>query len=122
MVRNVTLGTLTTEQHLDALIDTGATFCIIPPSTARVFRFNSGNRIRTETIYVVGGQVEMDVHQLEYLKVGSARAWSVMVAVYNAVPRTRFMLVGLSFISKFRTTFDFDEKRVLFRSRNSPGP
>jgi hypothetical protein len=63
----------------------------------------------------------MDVHQLDYLRVGSAKAWSVMIAVYNTVPKSRYMLVGLSFISKFRTTFDFDEKRVLFRSRNPSG-
>jgi predicted aspartyl protease len=117
LVRNVTLGTLTTEQHLDALIDTGATHCIVPPSIARVLGFRSSNRIRTQTTNIVGSQVEMDVHRLEYLKVGSAKAWSVMIAVYNAVPRTRYMLVGLSFVGKFRTTFDFDEERVLFRSR-----
>lgn len=117
LVRNVTLGTPTTEQHLDALIDTGATYCIVPPSIARVLGFNSGNRIGTEKTNIVGSQVEMDVHRLEYVRVGSAKAWSVMFAVYNAVPRTRYMLVGLSFIGKFRTTFDFDEERVVFRSR-----
>jgi len=61
----------------------------------------------------------MDGHRLEYLKVGSAKAWSVMISVYNTVPGTRYMLVGLSFISKFRITFDFDERRVLFCSRNA---
>jgi hypothetical protein len=32
-------------------------------------------------------------------------------------PGARKMLVGLNFIRQFRTTFDFDEGRVLFRSR-----
>ena len=117
MIRNVTLGTLTTEQHLDALIDTGASLCIVPPSIARVLEFHSGNRIRTEKTNIVGGQVEMDVHRLEYLKVGSAKAWSVMIGVHNTIPNSRYMLVGLSFMSRFRTTFDFKEGRVLFRSR-----
>jgi hypothetical protein len=27
------------------------------------------------------------------------------------------MIVGLSFMRQFRTTFDFDERRVLFRAR-----
>ena len=60
MVRNVTLGTLTTEQHLDALIDTGATHCIVPPSTARVLRFDSGNLIGRERVNTVGGQVVLE--------------------------------------------------------------
>jgi predicted aspartyl protease len=117
MVRNVALGTLTTEHHLDGLMDTGATHCIVPPSAARALGFNSGNRIRTETTTVVGSQVEMDVHRLHYLRVGSAKAWSVTIAVYNAVPGARYILVGLSFMRQFRTTFDFDERRVLFRAR-----
>jgi len=59
----------------------------------------------------------MDLHRLEYLRVGSAKAYSVMFAVHNTVPRARYMLVGLSFIRKFTTTVDFDDNRVLFRSR-----
>lgn len=117
MVRNVTLGTLTTEQHLDALIDTGATHCIVPPSTARVLRFDSGNLIGRERVNTVGGQVEMEMYRLEYLKVGSAKAYRVKFGVYKTVPRTRFVRVSISFIGQFRTTFD--ECRVLFRTRNA---
>jgi len=118
LVRNAIFGTLTTEQHLDALIDTGATHCIVPPSTARVLGFNSGNRIGKERVSTVGGQVEMDIHWLEFLRVGSAEAYRVKFGVYNTVPGTRFIIVGLSFMKQFRTTFDFDESRVVFRSRN----
>jgi hypothetical protein len=42
-----------------------------------------------------------------------------MFAVYNTIPGTRWMIVGLSFIRKFTTTVDFDEGRVLFRSREA---
>jgi predicted aspartyl protease len=120
LVRNVTLAAPTTEQRLEALIDTGATYCIVPPSIARVLGFRSSDRIRTERTNFVGSQVEMDVHRLESLRAGSAKAWNVMFAVYDAIPRARNMLVGLSFISKFRTTFDFDEGSVTFRSRTRP--
>jgi hypothetical protein len=67
---------------------------------------------------VVGSQVEMDMHRLEYVKVGSAKAYSVLFGAHDTFPNTRMMLVGLTFINKFTTTtLDFDEKRVLFRSR-----
>lgn len=121
MVRNVTLGTLTGEVHLDAVIDTGATYCVVPPSIARVLGFDSSNRLWRRTIDVVGGHVEMDMHRLEYVQVGSAKAYSVMFGSHDIFPRSRNMLVGLSFIKEFRTTFDFHDNRVLFRSRISPG-
>jgi predicted aspartyl protease len=122
LVRNVTLGTLIIEQHLDAMIDTGATHCIVPPSTARALGFEPSNRIGREQTNTVGGQVEMDIHWLEYLKVGSAKAYRVTCGVHTTVPGTRFLIVGLSFIRRFRTTFDFSGSRVLFRSTSSPGP
>jgi predicted aspartyl protease len=109
---------LTSELHLDALIDTGATYCIIPPSTARVLGFNSGNRVGRERVTTVGGQIEMEMHWLEHLKVGSAQAYRVQFGVYNTLPGARFIIVGLTFMKRFRTIFDFDEGRVLFRARN----
>ncbi len=61
----------------------------------------------------------MDMHRLEYVKVGSARAYSVTFGVHEAFPKSRIVLVGLTFIRQFRTTFDFDENRVLFRTGGS---
>ena len=118
LVRNVALGTLTTEYHLDAMIDTGTTDCIVPPSIARALGFYPENRIRRQPTNTLGSQVQMDLHRLEYLRVGSAKAWNVRVGVHTTMPGSRWMIVGLSFMRQFRTTFDFDEGRVLFRARN----
>jgi hypothetical protein len=48
VVQNITLGTLTDEIHLDAVIDTGSTLCVVPPIFARQlvipsFRGPNGN-------------------------------------------------------------------------------
>jgi hypothetical protein len=40
VVQNVTLGTLTDEIHLDAVIDTGSTLCVVPPIFARQLGFD----------------------------------------------------------------------------------
>lgn len=65
----------------------------------------------------------MDIHRLEHVKVGSAKAHGVVFAVGNTFPKSRMMLVGLTFIKHFNTTtFDFDDNRVLFRSKGSSGP
>ena len=50
----------------------------------------------------------MDMHWLEFLKVGSAKAYRLKTGVYNTVPGARFIIVGLSFMKQFRTTFNFD--------------
>ena len=58
----------------------------------------------------------MDMHRLEYVKVGSAKAYGVMFGVHDTFPDSKAVLVGLTFIRQFNTlTFDFDQKRVLLR-------
>ena len=122
VVENVALGTLTDEVHLDAVIDTGATLCVVPPMFARQLGFDYNNRLEGGPVHVIGGgRVHMDVHRLEWVKVGSAKAYDVKIGVQSTFAGlgSRKMLVGLTFIRQFRTTFDFDEKRVLFRARNT---
>jgi predicted aspartyl protease len=118
VVQNVTLGTLTDEIHLDAVIDTGSTLCVVPPIFARQLGFNSSNRLEGGLVRVIGGgTVQMDKHRLERVRVGSAMAYDVEIGVQNTFAGSRQMLVGLTFIKQFRTTLDFDEGRVLFRAR-----
>jgi predicted aspartyl protease len=117
VVQNVTLGTLTDEIHLDAVIDTGSTLCVVP-IFARQLGFNSSNRLEGGLVRVIGGgTVQMDKHRLERVRVGSAMAYDVEIGVQNTFAGSRQMLVGLTFIKQFRTTLDFDEGRVLFRAR-----
>jgi predicted aspartyl protease len=120
VVQNVPLGTLTDEIHLDAVIDTGSTLCVVPPIFARQLGFDSSNRLEGGLVRVIGGgTVQMDKHRLERVRVGSSMAYDVEIGVQNTFAGSRQMLVGLTFIKQFRTTFDFDEGRVLFRARNA---
>lgn len=118
LIRNVTLGLIDRELRLDAILDTGATVCVIPPRTAGLLGFDSRNRLRSIKTNVVGGQIMMDLHRLEYLRVGTAQAYSITFGIANT-GQSRFMLLGLPFIRLFTTTVDFDEGRVLFRSRKA---
>jgi predicted aspartyl protease len=116
IVNNITLATMTSEIHVDALIDTGATMCVVPPNIARALGFEPRDRLRQRDVHVVGDQVKMDMHRLEYMKVGSAKAYNVSSGVYSTFAEPRTTLVGLTFMQKFTTiTFDFAEKRVAFR-------
>jgi len=116
IVDNITLATITSEIHVDALIDTGASICVIPPSIAGALGFEPSERLRQRRVNVVGGQVQMDIHRLEYMKVGSAKAYRVLFGVYSTFSEPRIALVGHTFMEKFTTiTFDLAGKRVVFR-------
>lgn len=116
IVHNITLATMTNEIHIDAMIDTGASICVIPHSIASALGFEPHNRLRQRRVNVVGSQVKMYMHRLQYMKVGSAKAYVVSFGVYNTFPGSVMPLVGLTFMDKFETiTFDLAEKRVVFR-------
>jgi predicted aspartyl protease len=118
IVHNVILATLTRQIHVDAMIDTGASLCVIPVSFARALGFRPENRLRQRVVNVVGGQVQMDIHRLEYVKVGSAKAHSVTFGAFDTFPNSRMPLIGHTFMAKFTTiTFDLAGKRVVFRRR-----
>ena len=69
---------------------------------------------------VGGGQRLLDRHQLEHVKVGTARAHRISFLVAEFGSEFRFsILLGLSFISKFMITVNLDENLILFRSRKA---
>ncbi len=117
LLRNVRVGTVNTELRLDAVLDTGATYCVVPVAVASALGFHEGNRLGHVPLNVVGGRVQMDLHGFEYLRAGTAQAYHVSFCAGDLGPMSRFMLLGLSFVEHFTTTLDFDRRRVLFRAR-----
>lgn len=118
-VRDVALATLDEEVRIEAILDTGATHCVIPRLQATFLGFSSENRLGTHRIRGVGGFVTaMDRHRFEYVQVGTARAYDMDLLIGDALPG--FMLLGMSFIERFTTTLDLDAGRVIFRTRTGP--
>ena len=118
LVRKVALGVIGGEQYVDALVDTGSTYCIVPRRMARLLGFDKSNRLGTRWVSVVGGWRTMDRHRLERIRVGTARVHGVPILVdemgagFNPV-----MLLGLAFLQRFNVTVDFDRNEILFRAR-----
>ena len=117
VVQNVTLGVMTGEQRIDAVYDTGATYCVVPRRTARRLGFTEENRLRSVSTSVVGGDERMDLHTMEFVKAGTAMAYRVDFLVGEIKHLNRpVMLLGLSFMRNFTTTtLDLEGGRVLFR-------
>jgi hypothetical protein len=95
VVQNVALATLFDEVHVDAVIDTGATLCIVPPIFARQLGFDSSNGLRGGPIRVIGGStVQINEHRLEWVRVGSAMAYDVEIGVCTTFAGSRNMLAS----------------------------
>lgn len=121
IIRKVTLSTVSEKIHVDAILDTGATHCIVQPNVAKLLGLHGSNRLGVQRYNVVGGGKRFsDRHCLEHVKVGTARAHRVSVLVEDFGPEYRFfILLGLSFIRKFMLTVNLDENLVVFRSRKA---
>ncbi len=121
VIRNVTLSTKSDKFHVDAILDTGSTHCVVPPNVAKLLGFHKGNRLGVQRTNVVGGGVRsLDRHCLEHVKVGTARAHRVSFLEADFGSDFRFfMLLGVSFIGKFMITVNLDEDLILFRSRKA---
>jgi predicted aspartyl protease len=118
MVRKVALGVIGGEQYVDALVDTGSTYCIVPRRMARLLGFNKDNRLRTRRGSVVGGWRTMDRHRVERIRVGTARVHGVTILVDQmGAGFSPAMLLGLAFLQRFNVTIDFDRNEILFRAR-----
>jgi len=116
VLRNVALGVVDGQQRIDAVLDTGATYCVVPARVSGLLGFGPENRLGEVDLNVVGGHKRFDRHALEYVRVGTATAYRVEFLAGEIGPRySPFMLLGLSFLRNFTTTLDWKGRRVLFR-------
>ena len=90
------------------LIDTGATLCVVTPTTARRLGFEpSGDEVELRT---ANGVVRAPVMRLKTVDVGGNRARDVSAVVHDAVPGDG--IIGLSYLNNFSYAVD-PRKRVL---------
>lgn len=117
-IRNVELGFGGKTARADALLDTGATYCVIPDFVAEQLDLRESERAGTELVQaVLGRRSTMDRFRIDRMRAGTAQAHNVDILVGEAV--LGLMLLGMSFIGKFTTTLDLDGKRVVFRPRTA---
>lgn len=118
MLRNVELALEGRTARADALLDTGATYSVIPDFAARQLGLHQSRRIGTELVQtVLGRRSTMDRYRIDRMRVGTAQAYATDILVGEAV--LGLMLIERSFIGRFTTTLDLDGRRILFRPRAS---
>jgi len=86
------------------LLDTGASFCVLAPSTARALDLAmSGEQVQVQT---ANGTVRAPAVRLRTLDVGGNRARDVRAVVHNALPPPLAGIIGLSFLNNFSYAID----------------
>ncbi len=92
------------------LLDTGATLCVLAPSTARRLGLADGTaRVDIDT---ANGRVRAPLVQLRSVDVGGSRARDVDAVVHAAVAPPLDGIIGLSFLNHFSYAID-PRRRVL---------
>jgi len=96
------------------LLDTGASLCVLTPSTARRVGLPPGGpHIDLRT---ANGVVRAPLVQLRSVEVGGNRARDVGAIVHTAVAPPLDGIIGLSYLNRF-TSYSIDPRRRVLRLR-----
>ena len=92
------------------LLDTGATYCVVGPSTARKLGLAGGPQ--QAELRTANGTVRVPVVTLATIDVGGNRARDVTAVVHAAIDPPIDGIIGLSYLNNFRYAVD-PRRRVL---------
>jgi clan AA aspartic protease (TIGR02281 family) len=95
------------------LVDTGASYCVITPATARRLGLQHGNGDGAVTLATPTGDIEAPITTLRVVEVANARAGDVSTVIYPAVDEPLAGILGLSFLNQFE--FSVDSRRRVLR-------
>ena len=95
------------------LLDTGADFTVLTRQVARDLRLSSLDRLPTQEFNTAGGTVRLPIATLQSLRVGTAEARDVEVAIDTA-GHMPMGLLGMTFLRHFKVTVDHQQGQVTF--------
>jgi clan AA aspartic protease (TIGR02281 family) len=93
------------------LLDTGADFTVITKQMARDIRLSALDRLPTQEFKTAGGAVKLPIATLQSLRVGTAEARDVQVAV-DIAGHMPIGLLGMTFLRHFKVTVDHQRGQV----------
>jgi clan AA aspartic protease (TIGR02281 family) len=95
------------------LLDTGADFTVLTRQVAKDLRLSSLDRLPTQEFKTAGGTVRLPIATLQSLRVGTAEALDVEVAV-DIQGHMPMGLLGMTFLRHFKVTVDHQRGQVTF--------
>jgi len=104
-------GTLNGTVSGPMLVDTGSSYCVLTHGTARRLGLRSP-RAGSIPVATANGQVAADLVQLDAMRLEDADLAHVDAVVMDAVEPPLIGIVGLSYLSHFRMSVDFDQQTL----------
>jgi clan AA aspartic protease (TIGR02281 family) len=95
------------------LLDTGADFTVLTKQVARDLRLSSLDHLPTQEFKTAGGPVRFPIATLQSLRVGTAEARDVEVAI-DIDGHMPMGLLGMTFLRYFKVTVDQQRGQVTF--------
>jgi len=95
------------------LLDTGASYCVLAPTTARRLGLSSSGEAELRT---ANGVVRAPLVRLQTVDVGKNRARDVPAVVHTAVSAPLDGVIGLSYLNNFGS-YAIDSRRRVLRLR-----
>ena len=95
------------------LLDTGADFTVLTKQVARDLQLSSLDHLPTQEFKTAGGTVRLPIATLQSLRVGSAEARDVEVAI-DVDGHMPMGLLGMTFLRHFKVTIDHQRGQVTF--------
>jgi clan AA aspartic protease (TIGR02281 family) len=95
------------------LLDTGADFTVLTRQMARDLRLASLDHLPTQEFKTAGGSVRLPIATVQSLRVGTAEAYDVEVAI-DIDGHMPIGLLGMTFLHHFKVTVDHRQGQVTF--------
>jgi clan AA aspartic protease (TIGR02281 family) len=104
------------DEHVWMVVDTGAQHLVISRRLAAKLGFDLAHPVRFQSLVGVGRSPPVPVVRLDRVRVGARSVAGLEASVYDLPPLLRAEgLLGLSFLRRFRVTFDFDAGVLILR-------
>jgi clan AA aspartic protease (TIGR02281 family) len=97
------------------LLDTGASYCVITPETARRLGISSRSGSSTVTLVTANGEIQAPLTHLREVEVARAHVGDVPTVIHSAVSPPLAGIIGLSFLRNFE--FSIDSSKHVLRLR-----
>lgn len=111
---------LNRETRAHMMVDSGAAYCCITPEMARLLGYDLRRPLaRCSIASVQGVDAEVPSFRLQSLQVAGIIVQALDVLVITFSPRLRIDgVLGVNFLERFRSTFDFDTAMLILRARS----
>lgn len=115
-VEAVLVGPNGVPQTVSVLVDTGASTVVLPTSMIPSLGFDA-DRLGTGISQTASGQVHTKIGELAAVTVGPASAEKVQVSFIADKRLNGAMLLGMSFLNRFRVTIDDERNEIVLLAK-----